>query len=94
MIKCRNNYEREQLLENLNFARKSSIKYKKIVHKAYSKYKQILIHKLRLLQSENPKEYWKIIREGKTLETHHNIYLDIFKEHFEKLVLVYESGDA
>ena len=40
MIKCRNNYRREQSLENLNFVRKSSTKYKKIVHKAYSKYKQ------------------------------------------------------
>ena len=46
------------------------------------------------MQSENPKEYWKIIKEGKTSETHHNISLDIFKEHFEKLALGNESGDA
>ena len=64
------------------------------MHKAYSKYKQQLIHKLRQPQSKNPKEYWKIIKEGKTSETHHNISLDIFKEHFEKLALGNESGDA
>ena len=70
LIKCRNNYRREQSLENLNFAKKSSKKYNKIVHKAYSKCKHRLIHKLRLLESENPKEYWKIIKEGKTSEAH------------------------
>ena len=64
------------------------------MHQAYSKYKQQLIHKLRQLQSENPKEYWKIIKEGKTSKTYHNISLDIFKEHFEELALGNESGDA
>ena len=34
------------------------------------------------------------IKEGKTSETHHNISLDIFKEHFEKLALGNERGDA
>ena len=65
-----------------------------MVHKAYAEYKQQMIHKLRLLQSENPKEYWKIIKGEKTSEIHSNISLDIFKEHFEKLVLGNESGDV
>ena len=38
--------------------------------------------------------YWKIIKEVKTSENHHNISLDIFMEHFEKLALGNESGDA
>ena len=72
---------------NLNLVKKSSTKYKKIVHKAYSGYKKKLISKLRLLQSENPKEYWKIIKGEKKSEVQHKISLDLFKEHFEKLAL-------
>ena len=67
--------------------KKSSTKYKKIVHKAYSEYKKKLISKLRLLQSENPQKYWKIIKEEKKSEVQHKISLDLFKEHFEKLAL-------
>ena len=55
----------EQSVENI--ARKSSTKYKKIVHKAYTKNKQKIIHKLDLLQSENPKEYWIKIKAGKNV---------------------------
>ena len=63
----RNNYRRQQSVsssssENLNLARKTSTSYNKIVHKLYLEYKQKIIHKLRLLQSENPKEYSKIVR--------------------------------
>ena len=64
------------------------------MHKAYEEYKQKLSHKLRLLQSENPKEYWKIIKGGKTSEIHSNISLDIFKELFERLALGNERGDV
>ena len=94
MIKCRNNYRRQQSVENLNLVRKSSTTYKKIVHKSYTEYKRKIIHKLRLLQSENPKEYWKIIKGEKTSEIHSNISLDIFKEHFEKLALGNKRGDV
>ena len=59
MIKFRKQYRKDKNTENLNLVKKSSTKYKKIVHKAYSEYKKKLISKLRLLQSENPKEYWK-----------------------------------
>ena len=71
--------------------KKSSTKYKKIVHKAYSEYKKKLISKLRLLKSENPKEYWKIIKGEKKSDVEHKISLDLFEEHFEKLVLENES---
>ena len=64
-----------------------------MVHKAYAEYKQKIVHKLRLLQSENPKKYWKIIKGDKTSENHYNISLDIFKEHFEKLALGNERVD-
>ena len=50
-IKCRNNYRRQQSVENLNLVRKSSTTYKKIVHKAYTEYKRKIIHKLRLLEN-------------------------------------------
>ena len=59
----------------------------KIVHKAYSEYKKKLISKLRLLQSENPKEYWKIIKGEKKAEIQHKLSLDLFQKHFEKLAL-------
>ena len=87
MIKFRRQYRKDKNTENLNLVKKSSTKYKKIVHKAYSEYKSKLISKLRLLQSENPKEYWKIIKGEKKSEVQHKISLDLFKEHFEKLAL-------
>ena len=87
MIKFRKQYRKDKNTENLNLVKKSSTKYKKIVHKAYSEYKKKFISKLRLLQSKNPKEYWKIIKEEKKSEVQHKISLDLFKEHFEKLAL-------
>ena len=51
--------------------------------------------KLRLLQTENPKEYWKIIVKGeKTSEILSNISLHFFKEHFDKLAIGYKSVDV
>ena len=91
MIKFRKQYREDKNTENFNLVKKSSTKYKKIIHKAYSEYKKKLISKLRLLQSENPKEYWKIIKGEKKSEVQHKISLDLFKEHFEKLTLGNES---
>ena len=68
MINFRKQYRKDKNTENLNLVKKSSTKYKKIVHKAYSEYKKKLISKLRLLQSENPKEYWKIIKGRRNLK--------------------------
>ena len=65
MIKLRKQYRRDKNTESLNLVKQSSTKYKKIVHKVYSEYKRKLISKLRLLQSENPKEYWEIIKGGR-----------------------------
>ena len=86
MIKFRKQYRKDKNTENLNLVKKLSTKYKKIVHKAYSEYK-IFFSKIRLLQSENPKEYWKIIKWEKKSDVQHKISLDLFKEHFEKLAL-------
>ena len=91
MIKSRKRYRRDTNTENLDLVKKSSTKYKKILHEAYSEYKNKLIPTLRLLQSENPKEYWKIIEEEKKSGVQHKISLDLFKEHFEKLALGNES---
>ena len=87
MIKFRKQYRKDKKTENLNLVKKSSTKYKKIVHRAYSEYKKKLISKLRLLQSENPQKYWKIIKGEKKSEVQHKISLDLFKEHFKKLAL-------
>ena len=87
MIKFRKKYRKDKNTENLNLVKKSRTKYKKIVHKAYSEYKKKLISRLRLLQAENPKEYWKIIKGAKKSEVQHKISLDLFKEHFKKLAL-------
>ena len=64
------------------------------MHKACAEYKQKIIHKIRLLHSQNPKEYLKFNQGEKTLEIHTNISLDIFEEHFEKPALGNESGDV
>ena len=87
MLKSRKRYRRDKNTENLDLVETSSTKYKKIVHKAYSEYKNKLFSTLRLRQSENPKEYWKIIKGERKSEAQHKISLDLFKEHFEKLAL-------
>ena len=91
MLKSRKRYRRDKNTENLDLVEKSSTKYKKIVHKAYSEHKNKLFPTLRLRQSENPKEYWKIIKGERKSEAQHKISLDLFKEHFEKLALGNES---
>ena len=68
MRKFRKQHRKDKNTENLNLVKKSSTKYKRIVHKAYSEYKKKIISKLRLLQSENPQKYWKIIKGEKKSE--------------------------
>ena len=89
MIKFRKQYRKDKNTENLNLVKKSSTKYKRIVSyiKLILNIKIKIIFKLRLLQSENPKEYWKIMKGEKKSEFQHKISLDLFKEHFEKHAL-------
>ena len=85
MVKSRNKYRRKKNIDNLDLTRKASKNYKKKVNKAYCEYQKKLIDKLRKLQSENPKEYWKIIQGKQTSEIYHKISLETFKDHYEKL---------
>ena len=62
------------------------------MHKAYSEYKQKILS--RLLLSENPKEYRRIIKGENKSGVQHKISLIIFKEHFEKISLENESGNV
>ena len=94
MIKFRKQYRRDNNTEKLNLVQKSNTKYKKIVHKAYSEHKKKIISKLRLLQSENPRECWKIIKGENKSQVQNKISPDLFKEHFEKLALENESVDV
>ena len=52
-----------------------------------------MISTLRKLQSENPKEYWRIIQGKRTSEKINNISLAVFKEHFEKLSSEYGNEE-
>ena len=54
MIKFRKQHSRDTNTVNCILVKQSSRKYKKILDKAYSVYKDKLISKLRLMQSENP----------------------------------------
>ena len=55
------------------------------INKAVRKYKQQVIHKIRNLKYENPRDYWNIINNKNNSKTTAKVSLEIFKEHFENL---------
>ena len=59
--------------------------YKNEINKAVRKYKQQVIHKIRNLKSENPRDYWNIINKKNNSKTNAKVSLELFKEHFENL---------
>ena len=73
--------------EQANLKRKQSSKeYKNAIKRANSKYHQELNSKIRSLQSNNPKDFWKLINGNydKT-DTCNEISIDDFAEHFQNL---------
>ena len=65
-VKYKNEYRRLKNNENLILLRNSGRNYKKQINKAFKNYKQNTVRKIRLLKSENPKDYWNIIYGKKT----------------------------
>ena len=56
----RNNYRRQQSVENLNLARKSSTAYNKKVHTAHLEYKQKLLQNYAYCGRKTPKSIGKV----------------------------------
>ena len=59
--KPKNKYRRLRNNNNLQQLRHTGKDYKNEINKAVRKYKQQVIHKIRNLKSENPRDYWDII---------------------------------
>ena len=60
-LKHKNKYRRLRNNNNLQQLRRTGKDYKNEINKAVRKYKQQVIHKIRNLKSENPRDYWNII---------------------------------
>ena len=86
-ISHKNKYRRQETRDNNNLQqlRQTSKDYKKEINKAVRKYKQQVIHKIRNLKSENPRDYWHIINSKNSPKTIAKVSLEVFKEHFQNL---------
>ena len=65
--------------DKLNLLKNSCKIYKRNINKAYRDYENELIKKIRKLQSENPREYWKLIQGKRGPNSIPNISLEIFE---------------
>ena len=81
-VKFKNKYRKLQTNNNLNILRKSGRKYKKEINKAFKTYKQIVINKIHVLKTTNPREYWNLINDRKSQKTFNDISLEVFHDHF------------
>ena len=84
-ISHKNKYRRLRDNNNLQQLRQTGKDYKKEINKAVKKYKQQVIHKIRNLKSENPRDYWHIINSKNSAKTIAKVSLEVFKEHFQNL---------
>ena len=84
-LKHKNKYRRLRNNNNLQQLQQTGKDYKNEINKAVRKYKQQVIHKIRNLKSENPRDYWNIINNKNNSKTTAKVSLEIFKEHFENL---------
>ena len=84
-FKRKNNYRRRRTNENKDIMNFAGRLYKKSINKAFKKYQNYLIKKIRGLKSPNPKAYWDIIKDKKDNKNTHQIPMEMFKKHFEKL---------
>ena len=62
-LKHKNKYRRLRNNNNLQQLRQTGKDYKNEINKAVRKYKQQVIHTIRNLKSENPRDYWNIINK-------------------------------
>ena len=84
-VKYKNKYRRLKNNENLILLRNSGRNYKKQINKAFKNYKQNTVRKIRLLKSENPKDYWNIINGKKPFNISDKMSPTNFFNHFSKL---------
>ena len=85
MLRYKNKYRKLKNVENLNLLQNPCKIYKRNINKAYRDYENELIKKIRKLQSENPREYWKIIQGKRGPNSIPNISLETFRKHFQNL---------
>ena len=84
-FKCKNNYRRGTTNENKDIMSSAGRLYKKSINKAFKKYQNDLIEKIKGLKSTNPKAYWDIIKDKKDKKNTPQIPMEMFKKHFEKI---------
>ena len=85
MIKCRNKYRQQKSDDDLLELRSASRRYKRQINSSFRQYHKTWAKKLRLLKSNNAKEYWKIINGTNQKETTQKLSIDVLKDHFKQL---------
>ena len=85
MIKCKNKYKQQKSDDDLQELRSASRRYKRQINSSFRQYHKTLAKKLRLLKSNNAKEYWQIINGTNHKETTQKLSIDVLKDHFKKL---------
>jgi len=60
-MKCKRTYKKEPSNENLAVLKQQGKEYKMVTKHAYRAYHESLTHKLRVLKTSKPKEYWNIL---------------------------------
>ena len=83
-IKFENIYRQLKNVNNLDLLRPAGKVYKKEINKAFRKYKETIVHKVRQLKTSNARENWSIISGKKSNKILRNISLEVLREHFKK----------
>ena len=79
------NYRRRRTNENKYIMNSAGRLYKKSINKAFEKYQNDLIMKIRRLKSTNPKAYWDVIKDEKNNKNTPKSPWEYLKKHFKKL---------
>ena len=80
MLGYKNKYRKLKNAENLFLLKQSCKIYKRNINKAYGDYENELIRKIHKLQSENPRENWKLIQGKRGPNSIPNIPLKFFED--------------
>ena len=86
-MQFKNKYRQLKNVNNLDLLRQAGKDYKKEINKAFRKYKETIINKVRHLKSANSKEYWSIVNGKSPNKIINDISLEVLQVglHFQKI---------
>ena len=79
--------------ERLSKTKLASKKFKNLIKLKKKSYLDDLHKKLRVLKSNNSKEYWAFLNKASSKENKHNLSVEFLKEHFQKISTVEKEDE-